>query len=141
MGSWARTSPLPASYLLGLPVGTRLRIGDAQIEITGLRNPCAQIEQFREGLLSQVVYKDAHGEIVRKAGVMGVVVAGGVVRPGQGIATTLPPLPHKRLERVDEYENPARGGHSLTIDCRGRRAAQDLSRSPPARVPAAVLYI
>ena len=86
--------------LLGLPVGTRLRIGDAQIEITGLRNPCAQIEQFREGLLSQVVYKDAHGEIVRKAGVMGVVVAGGVVRPGQGIATTLPPLPHKRLERV-----------------------------------------
>ncbi len=44
--------------------------------------------------------KDAHGEIVRKAGVMGVVVAGGVVRPGQGIETTLPPLPHKRLERV-----------------------------------------
>jgi len=86
--------------LLGLPAGTRLRIGDAQIEITGLRNPCAQIEQFRAGLLSQLVYRDAHGELVRKAGVMGVVLAGGVVRPGQGIETMLPPSPHRKLERV-----------------------------------------
>lgn len=86
--------------LLALPTGTRLRIGDAEIEITGLRNPCAQIEQFRQGLLAQVVYRDAQGHLVRKAGVMGVILAGGIIRPGDNIEAVLPPLPHRALERV-----------------------------------------
>lgn len=86
--------------LLALPTGTRLSIGEAVIEITGLRNPCTQIEQFRAGLLSQVVHRDASGALVRKAGIMGIVLAGGTVRPGDAIATALPPLPHHPLDRV-----------------------------------------
>jgi MOSC domain-containing protein YiiM len=87
--------------LLGLPVGARLRLGDeAVIEITGLRNPCTQLNDFQAGLMQAVLDKDADGNLVRKAGVMGVVVAGGVVRPGDGIGVVLPPLPHRRLERV-----------------------------------------
>lgn len=87
--------------LIRLPRGTRLRLGDAaEIEITGLRNPCAQIERFREGLLEQVVAKDAEGVIIRKAGVMGIVLAGGIVRPGDPILVTLPPELHDPLERV-----------------------------------------
>jgi MOSC domain-containing protein YiiM len=65
---------------LGLPRGTLLRIGeDAVIEVTGLRNPCAQIEAFQTGLLAHVVGKHADGSIERKAGIMGIVVAGGVI--------------------------------------------------------------
>lgn len=87
--------------LIDLPKGTRLRLGDdAEIEITGLRNPCAQIEQFQTGLLSQVVGKDEMGKIVRRAGVMSFVLAGGIVRPGDPITITLPPEPHEPLERV-----------------------------------------
>lgn len=87
--------------LIRLPKGTRLRLGDeAEIEITGLRNPCAQIDRFREGLLERVVEKDAEGAIIRKAGVMSIVLAGGVVRPGDPIHITLPPEPHEPLERV-----------------------------------------
>ncbi|MET3890611.1 MOSC domain-containing protein YiiM [Bosea sp. OAE506] len=87
--------------LLGLPVGTRLRLGaEALVEITGLRNPCAQIETFRPGLLAAVLGRDAEGRIVRKAGIMGIVLEGGVVAPGDAIAVTLPALPHKALERV-----------------------------------------
>jgi MOSC domain-containing protein YiiM len=87
--------------LLGLPVGTRLRLGvEALVEITGLRNPCAQIEAFRPGLLAAVLGRDAEGRIVRKAGIMGIVLEGGVVAPGDAIAVTLPALPHRALERV-----------------------------------------
>lgn len=87
--------------LLGLPVGTRLRIGaDALVEITGLRNPCLQIENFRSGLLKQVVGRDEAGEIVRRAGVMGIVVAGGAIRPGDTVEVRLPAAPHRPLERV-----------------------------------------
>ncbi|SDD29763.1 MOSC domain-containing protein YiiM [Cupriavidus sp. YR651] len=86
--------------LLRLPTGTRLHIGTAEIEITGLRNPCVQIDQFRKGLLRQLVYRDALEALVRKAGVMGVVLAGGMVRPGDVIETVLPALPHRALERV-----------------------------------------
>ncbi len=86
--------------LLALPTSTRLRIGPAEVEITGLRNPCAQIEQFREGLLARVAYRDAQGRLVRKAGVMGVVLTGGTVRPGDSIEAILPPPPHRPLERV-----------------------------------------
>jgi MOSC domain-containing protein YiiM len=87
--------------LLGLPVGARLRLGgEALVEITGLRNPCAQIEAFRPGLLAAVLGRDADGRIVRKAGIMGIVLEGGVVARGDAIAVTLPALPHRALERV-----------------------------------------
>ncbi|WP_204358226.1 MOSC domain-containing protein [Streptosporangium sp. 'caverna'] len=87
--------------LLGLPVGALLRLGEeAVVEVTGLRNPCVQIEAFQTGLLKQVVGRDEAGELVRRAGVMGVVVAGGEVRPGDTIEVELPPPPHRRLDRV-----------------------------------------
>jgi MOSC domain-containing protein YiiM len=87
--------------LLGLPVGARLRLGaQAVVEITGLRNPCSQIEAFQPGLLKAVLGRDANGGLIRKAGIMAIVIAGGEVRPGDAIAVTLPALPHRALERV-----------------------------------------
>ncbi|MFF0745244.1 MOSC domain-containing protein [Streptomyces sp. NPDC004111] len=87
--------------LLALPVGTLLRLGDeAVVEVTGLRNPCAQIDGFQRGLLKQVVGRDAEGAVVHKAGIMSVVHTGGVVRPGDTITVELPAEPHRRLERV-----------------------------------------
>lgn len=87
--------------LLGLPTGTLLRIGaEAVVEVTGLRNPCLQIDNFQQGLLKRVVGRDADGNVVRKAGIMGVVRAGGVVRPGDAIEVELPDGPHRPLERV-----------------------------------------
>ena len=87
--------------LLGLPVGTLLSIGDsAVLEITGLRNPCLQIDNFQTGLLKQVVGRDEVGNIVHKAGIMSIVREGGVVRPGDTIEAELPSGPHKPLERV-----------------------------------------
>ncbi len=88
-------------YLLGLPTGARLRIGpDAVVEITGLRNPCAQLDAFEPGLLKAVLDRDTEGNLFRKAGVMGVVLADGAVRPGDTISVQLPPEPHVRLARV-----------------------------------------
>ncbi|MCW2310057.1 MOSC domain-containing protein [Rhodobium gokarnense] len=87
--------------LLALPRGTRLAIGaEAVVAITGLRNPCAQIDGFRKGLLRAVIGRDGAGRPVLKAGVMGIVLAGGAVRPGDAVAVTLPPKPHIALERV-----------------------------------------
>ena len=87
--------------LLGLPAGARLRLGDdAVIEVTGLRNPCKQLERLAPGLMAAVLDRDTDGELVRKAGVMAVVVRGGVVRPGDPIAVELPSSPHRRLEPV-----------------------------------------
>lgn len=87
--------------LLALPRDTLLHLGpDAVVRVTGLRNPCAQIDRFRTGLLRLAVGRDDAGEVVRKAGVMGVVVAGGTVRVGDPIAVVTPPEPHHRLERV-----------------------------------------
>jgi MOSC domain-containing protein YiiM len=87
--------------LLGLPTGTLLRIGDtAVLEVTGLRNPCRQIDAFQDGLLKQVVGRDAAGNIVRKAGIMSIVREGGVVRPGDTIEPELPKGPHRPLTRV-----------------------------------------
>jgi MOSC domain-containing protein YiiM len=87
--------------LLGLPVGAKLRFGaDAVVEVTGLRNPCSQLDAFRPGLMAAVLGRDEAGQLVRKSGVMGVVLAGGVVRPGDAIEVELPPPPHRKLERV-----------------------------------------
>ena len=84
--------------LLALPVGARLRLGaDAIVEITGLRNPCVQIDRFRPGLMAAVLDRAADGGLIRKSGVMAVVLAGGDVRPGDAIAIELPPLPHVAL--------------------------------------------
>lgn len=87
--------------LLGLPVGTRLRLGAAAvIAVTGLRNPCGQIERWQKGLLAEVLGRDAAGRLVRKAGILGVVLAGGPVVPGDPIMVDLPPPPHRPLEPV-----------------------------------------
>ncbi|CRK61028.1 Uncharacterized protein conserved in bacteria [Alloactinosynnema sp. L-07] len=87
--------------LLALPRHTVLRIGaEAIIEVTGLRNPCAQINSFQSGLLKQVAHLDADGRLVRKAGIMGVVLRGGRVGPGDAIRAEIPSLPHLPLERV-----------------------------------------
>lgn len=87
--------------MLELPTGARLRIGnDAVIELTGLRTPCVQIDRFRSGLLAKVVGRSDTGEIVRRAGVMSVVVEGGVVCAGDEIVVELPAEPHHALEPV-----------------------------------------
>ncbi|HEY6829888.1 MAG TPA: MOSC domain-containing protein [Gemmatimonadaceae bacterium] len=87
--------------LLDLPAGTRLRIGSsAVVEITGLRNPCVQIDRFRPGLLGEVVGRDTSGAVWRKTGIMSVVVTGGEVRCGDVIEVELPPEPHRPLEVV-----------------------------------------
>lgn len=87
--------------LLGLPTGARLYLGEtAAVEITGLRNPCPQIDNFQPGLLAAVLGRDEQGQLIRKAGVMGIVLTGGELHPGDPIRVELPPHPHKPLERV-----------------------------------------
>jgi MOSC domain-containing protein YiiM len=87
--------------LLALPTGARLYLGEsAVVEVTGLRNPCAQLDRFQPGLMAAVLDRDEHGGLVRKAGVMGVVVAGGDIRPGDPVRVELPPGPHRPLEPV-----------------------------------------
>lgn len=86
--------------LLALPRGTILRIGaSVEIELTGLRNPCAQIDHFMPGLLSAVLLRKP-GQLIRRTGVMGVVRSGGVVRAEDEIAARLPEAPHLALERI-----------------------------------------
>jgi MOSC domain-containing protein YiiM len=87
--------------LLRLPVGTRLHLGlTAIIEITGLRNPCAQLERLQSGLREAVLDHDAQGHLVRKAGVMGIVLSGGDVHPSDPIRIEWPSAPHQPLEPV-----------------------------------------
>jgi MOSC domain-containing protein YiiM len=87
--------------LLGLPTGAVLHLGDsAVVEITGLRNPCSQLDGFQNGLTAAVLDRDAAGNLIRKAGIMGVVRAGGDIRPGDPIRVELPAEPHRPLERV-----------------------------------------
>lgn len=77
--------------LLGLPTGALLHLGeDACVRVTGLRNPCQQINDFEPGLLREVLGRAEDGSVSRKGGVMGVVVSGGVVRPGDGVRVELP---------------------------------------------------
>src|SRR4051794_19865925 len=87
--------------LLALPTGARLHLGrDAVVELTGLRNPCVQLDKFQPGLMAAVLDRDADGALIRKAGVMGIVLAGGDVRAGDVIAIEPPPLSHSPLVPV-----------------------------------------
>jgi MOSC domain-containing protein YiiM len=87
--------------LLALPTGARLHLGaSAIVEITGLRNPCVQIDDFQKGLMAATLDKDADGRLVRKAGIMSIVIAGGDVRPGDTISVDLPKAPHRPLQPV-----------------------------------------
>ncbi|MBD2461252.1 MOSC domain-containing protein [Oscillatoria sp. FACHB-1407] len=87
--------------LLQLPTGTKLHIGStAVIQVTGLRNPCVQLNQFQTGLMSAVLGRDDQGNLIRKAGVMSIVLSSGEVCSGDGIDVELPPEPHRPLERV-----------------------------------------
>ena len=87
--------------LLALPTGTLLWLGDeAVVELTGLRNPCRQLDAFRPGLMAAVLGCDERGQVIRKAGVMAVVLAGGVVKPGDPVAVELPAPPHRPLKVV-----------------------------------------
>ena len=87
--------------LLGLPTGTKLLIGnEAVVEITGLRNPCHQLDDFQAGLMSAVLDRDEQGNLVRKAGVMGIVLKGGIIRPNDTILVRLPEGQHNPLQCV-----------------------------------------
>ncbi|MCA9822943.1 MAG: MOSC domain-containing protein [Dehalococcoidia bacterium] len=87
--------------LLALPTSTRLHIGNSAImEVTGLRSPCAQLDCIAPGLMAAVLDRDADGNLVRKAGVMAVVLHGGEIRPGDPIEIELPPAPHQPLQPV-----------------------------------------
>jgi MOSC domain-containing protein YiiM len=98
MGENVTTRGLP---LLALPAGTRLRLGRAAtVEITGLRNPCVQLDDFMPGLMAATLDRDPDGNLVRKAGVMAVVLAGGEVHAGDAIEVDLPPAPHRALAPV-----------------------------------------
>lgn len=87
--------------LLGLPEGTLLRLGaDAVVKVTGLRNPCRQLDAFQQGLTAAVLGRDPDGNLIRKAGIMGIVLTGGIVRAGDPIGVELPPQPHRALQVV-----------------------------------------
>lgn len=87
--------------LLALPRGARLHLGErAIVEVTGLRNPCKQINDFQKGLMQAVLDYDADGRLIRKAGVMAIVLKGGRVCPGDKINVVLPDAPHQPLEAV-----------------------------------------
>jgi len=87
--------------LLALPAGTRLHLGaSAAVEITGLRNPCIQIDNFQQGLMAATLDRDANGNLIRKAGVMSIVISEGDVRPGDAIDIEMPAEPHRALQAV-----------------------------------------
>lgn len=87
--------------VLGLPTGALLHIGKvAVVEVTGLRNPCLQLDRFRPGLMAATLGRDAAGRLIRKAGIMAIVLAGGMVRPDDAIRVVLPAAPHRPLQPV-----------------------------------------
>jgi MOSC domain-containing protein YiiM len=87
--------------LLALPTATRLHLGaSAVVEITGLRNPCVEIDNFQKGLMAATLDKDAAGNLIRKAGIMSVVLSDGDVRPGDAVRVELPGMPHQALKPV-----------------------------------------
>lgn len=80
---------------------TILTVGkEAKVKITGLRNPCKQIDSIKDGLMNAVLDKDDKGNLIRKAGIMGIVLEGGEVIVGDEIKIELPIEPHLKLEKV-----------------------------------------
>jgi MOSC domain-containing protein YiiM len=87
--------------LLGLPSGVRLHLGnEAVVEVTGLRNPCRQLDKLHPGLMAATLARDAEGNLIRKAGIMGIVLEGGEVHAGDPIRVELPPPPRQKLAPV-----------------------------------------
>lgn len=87
--------------LLALPTGALLHLGnEAVIEVTGLRNPCVQLDGIQPGLMKATLSRDERGSLIRKAGIMAIVLAAGEVRPGDAIKIELPAPPHRPLEPV-----------------------------------------
>jgi MOSC domain-containing protein YiiM len=87
--------------LLALPTGARLHLGaSAVVEVTGLRNPCIQIDNFQRGLMAATLDRDVEGNLIRKAGIMGIVIEDGDVRPGDAIRVEMPATPHRPLQPV-----------------------------------------
>ena len=87
--------------LLALSQGTRLHLGKLAVAlVTGLRNPCTQLNGLQSGLMAAMLGRDEHGELIRRAGIMAVIVVGGEVWPGDPVRAELPPPPHLKLERV-----------------------------------------
>lgn len=87
--------------LLRLPKGSVLHIGkSARIEVTGLRNPCKQLDSIQSGLMKAVLDKDEQGNLIRKAGIMGIVLEGGEIKTGDLITINLPPMPYIKLDKV-----------------------------------------
>jgi len=87
--------------LLTLPTGTRLHLGQhAVVEVTGLRNPCAQLDGIQPGLMTAVLGRNEAGGLIRKAGIMGVILVDGDLYPGDPIRVELPPPPHHALRPV-----------------------------------------
>jgi MOSC domain-containing protein YiiM len=87
--------------LLALPTGTRLHLGgEAVVEVTGLRNPCRQLDTLQPGLMAATLDRDGDGNLIRKAGIMAIVMSDGTVREGDPIRVELPPLPHRALAPV-----------------------------------------
>ncbi|MEX0976525.1 MAG: MOSC domain-containing protein [Woeseia sp.] len=87
--------------VLSLPRDTRLHIGpSAVVKVTGLRNPCKQLDAFQQGLTQAVLERTPSGELIRKCGIMGIVLSGGKIRPGDSITVVLPEGSHHKLERV-----------------------------------------
>ncbi|WP_210496131.1 MOSC domain-containing protein [Microvirga antarctica] len=87
--------------LLGLPTGTVLSLGStARVLVTGLRNPCLQLDRFQPGLMAAVLDRDSNGALIRKAGVMAIVLADGEIRSGDRIQAAWPAEPHRPLQPV-----------------------------------------
>jgi MOSC domain-containing protein YiiM len=98
--------------LLALPTGARLQLGNrALVEVTGLRNPCRQIDAFAKGLTAAVLARDPDGGLIRKAGVMAIVVEGGDVRPGDAITVQLPAGQHRPLIPVGANTESSKLSH------------------------------
>lgn len=58
------------------------------------------MDNYQPGLTAAVLGRDEQGNLIRKAGVMAIVLEDGEVRPGDAIDIQLPPLPHRALEKV-----------------------------------------
>jgi len=86
--------------ILGLPRGTQLKMGEAVIEITGLRNPCKYLNDIAPGLMKACLARHEDGTLFPQSGVMGIIISGGEVRAGDTIEIILPPAPHERLTPV-----------------------------------------